>query len=285
MEVIGIIYKTTNQLNQKSYIGQTRRLKDKNYLGSGKLIKQALVKYGKENFTREILYECFTQKELDEKEVASIIYYETFSPIGYNLSEGGQFGMGFSKFKYLSEEEKEDFRNKIRDYQNLPEIKEKNKERALARLKEDNGFGNPWKNPDIDKEKMKQKISNTLKGRKPSEESLNKRSKSMVGKNKRKHTEEQNEKQRQKMKGKVLTEEHKNKIGEKSKGRPGNKKYFLFKCIETNKMYNNVTEAINDIGIGTLKIKAVCDGERPHTKNLHFAYCDEFGAILQISLE
>ena len=49
-----IIYKTTNLVNGKIYIG-----KDKNnnpsYLGSGKILKLAIKKYGKENFTKETI--------------------------------------------------------------------------------------------------------------------------------------------------------------------------------------------------------------------------------------
>lgn len=107
MEVLGIVYKVTNQLNQKSYIGQTRKIKQfKNYYGSGKLIKQAITKNGRENFVKEILFECFTQEELDEKEVKAIIEHRSFAPEGYNLAEGGQFGSGSSKLKYLSKEER-----------------------------------------------------------------------------------------------------------------------------------------------------------------------------------
>lgn len=50
------VFKTTNKINDRYYIGvhATKYLND-NYLGSGKLITQAIEKYGKDNFIREIL--------------------------------------------------------------------------------------------------------------------------------------------------------------------------------------------------------------------------------------
>ena len=130
MEILGIVYKVTNQLNQKSYVGQTRRIKQfKSYYGSGKLIKQAIAKNGKGNFTKEILFECFTQEELDEKEIKAIIEHKSYAPEGYNLAEGGQFGSGSSKLKYLSEEERQAHSEKMK---NACNYKEKYTEKEYA---------------------------------------------------------------------------------------------------------------------------------------------------------
>lgn len=58
-----IIYKTTNLLDGKFYIGahSTEILED-GYLGSGKYLKRAVLKYGRENFAREILF-VYSDKE------------------------------------------------------------------------------------------------------------------------------------------------------------------------------------------------------------------------------
>ena len=55
----GYIYKTTNLLNGKIYVGKHKWSKegclDENYLGSGTYLTRAIDKYGKENFICEIL--------------------------------------------------------------------------------------------------------------------------------------------------------------------------------------------------------------------------------------
>jgi hypothetical protein len=85
----GVIYLTTNMCNNKIYIGKTIK-DDKNYLGSGIAITNSIKKYGKENFKKEILCECFSKKELNLKEIEFIFKYDSMNPkIGYNKSPGG----------------------------------------------------------------------------------------------------------------------------------------------------------------------------------------------------
>jgi len=86
------IYKTTNTVNGKQYIGLCTR-DDKNYLGSGRLIKDAIRKYGKDNFTREILEECDDFDTLCEREIYWINKYDAVNNDNfYNLSYGGSAG-------------------------------------------------------------------------------------------------------------------------------------------------------------------------------------------------
>lgn len=92
--IIGYIYKTTNKINGKIYIGQKHKsILDENYFGSGILIKRALNKYGKENFYVEVLEYCETQEELDKSELKWInLLNSRDRKIGYNIAYGGQGG-------------------------------------------------------------------------------------------------------------------------------------------------------------------------------------------------
>lgn len=87
-----IIYKTTNLINNKIYIGQDSN-NDSKYLGSGHLIVKAIKKYGEKNFKKEILEFCKSKKELNEKEILWIKKFNsTNKKIGYNISSGGTGG-------------------------------------------------------------------------------------------------------------------------------------------------------------------------------------------------
>jgi hypothetical protein len=86
-----VIYKITNLINGKIYIGQTKSvgIRFKCYWGSGKLIRLAIKKYGKENFKKEIIEECNTKEELNIREIFWIKELNTKAPNGYNILKGG----------------------------------------------------------------------------------------------------------------------------------------------------------------------------------------------------
>lgn len=88
-----IIYKTTNLVNGKFYIGkhQTTILND-GYMGSGKLLRRAIKKYGVDNFNTEILYSCKTEKEMNTLEKILVV---PDPDLNYNLCPGGHGGFGY----------------------------------------------------------------------------------------------------------------------------------------------------------------------------------------------
>ena len=84
------IYKITNLINNKVYIGQTNGKKI-GYFGGGFLLKKAIKKYGKENFNKEIIIKGNFNKELlNELEIHYInLYSPPNTKNSYNLAKGG----------------------------------------------------------------------------------------------------------------------------------------------------------------------------------------------------
>ena len=91
-----LIYKVTNKLNGKVYIGQTIRPLNVRWRqhcnpSNSKCLglHRAIQKYGKENFTVEQIDIACDRDELDKKEIYWIDYYDCIVPNGYNLKSGG----------------------------------------------------------------------------------------------------------------------------------------------------------------------------------------------------
>lgn len=85
------IYKITNLVNDKTYIGQHkyRKLND-TYMGSGKLLKKAQKKYGIENFKKEIILSNIDSIELaNDYEQFYILWNRALGKAEYNLAKGG----------------------------------------------------------------------------------------------------------------------------------------------------------------------------------------------------
>ena len=97
---MGSIYKITNTVNGKAYIGQTihdaekTRIRD-HFRSKGKgsqLIKDDIEKYGQDAFTYKILHDGIIPEFLDTLEKEVIAKFNTLAPHGYNLTEGGGGG-------------------------------------------------------------------------------------------------------------------------------------------------------------------------------------------------
>jgi hypothetical protein len=91
------IYKITNKINGKIYVGKDTT-SNINYYGSGILIKRAIKKYGIQNFVKEIIDRTEDYVTLSDKEKYWIESYDSTNPlIGYNISLGGDGGDTLSK--------------------------------------------------------------------------------------------------------------------------------------------------------------------------------------------
>lgn len=90
------IYKTTNKINGKIYIGMhaTNNPFD-DYLGSGKHLKRAIEKYGPDNFQKEILHIFDNEEDMKKKE-AEIITEDFCNRLDtYNIIPGGKGGFSY----------------------------------------------------------------------------------------------------------------------------------------------------------------------------------------------
>ena len=94
----GSIYKITNQINNKIYIGQTigpinTRLRSHTH-GTRKTsaINMAIRKYGIKNFIMEEILIAFDGETLDYCEEYFILLFSSLSPDGYNIKHGGANG-------------------------------------------------------------------------------------------------------------------------------------------------------------------------------------------------
>ena len=88
----GYIYKTTNLIDGKIYIGQHQadHFEPDRYIGSVTALTEAISIFGRENFINELICWCANQDELNQKEIYWISEFDATNPeIGYNLALGG----------------------------------------------------------------------------------------------------------------------------------------------------------------------------------------------------
>lgn len=209
----GYIYKTTNLINGKIYIGQhTSNVFDTKYFGSGYNIKQAIKKYGRNNFICEILQECFSYEELNSREKYWIDYFNTTNrDIGYNLCEGGiaprYEGKNHPMYgRHHTAEAKEKNRISHTGKKQSAETIEK----RISSLR-----GKPLS------EEHKRKISESNKGKKYHPLTKEGRKRISEASRNRVCTEETREKIRKANLGKKRTDEHKRKMSESHIGKIG----------------------------------------------------------------
>ncbi len=128
------IYKITNNINGKSYIGLSTNIKkrwkkhkQKNYIEyfKDKPLYRAFNKYGIDNFTFEVLEECSIE-ELSKKEIYYIDKYDSFGKNGYNATLGGDGAHGYKWSEELKQKSSKTWKQKFIDN---PELK---KQRSIS---------------------------------------------------------------------------------------------------------------------------------------------------------
>ena len=214
---MGYVYKITNTVNQKSYIGisirepEKDRIKDHLSGNGNRIIARSVKKYGKNVFTYEILEANVFDEFLPDLEVAYIANYNTIAPHGYNLTSGGD------NHKKLSEETRKKIsearKGKTFSVETRKKISEANKGKkhtAKTRQKmSETRKGQPCT------DETRQKISQAKKGSTRTTEHLRKLSEKRKGSTLSAQTRR---KISNTLKGSTLSEETRKKISEARKG-------------------------------------------------------------------
>ena len=258
LEVYGIIYKITNKVNGKVYIGQTinekgfsgrypnngNSLAEKcyNYHNQNKIygyyynehLFNAMNKYGVENFyvVEEFDY-AFSKTELNIKEKSWILIYNSVKN-GYNLNYGGSNGKASEHTKQLM--------SLLNKGENNPRYGVKVSEETKEKMRK-----NHWSKTGVYK-------PNNLGGKDAY----------MYGKH---HSEETKKKISESNKGKKLSKETKLKISEGRKGadNPASKKII---CITTGFIFDTIKQASNFYKCDGSGISKCCRGKEKHCGKL-----------------
>ena len=100
-----IVYKTTNKINGKCYVGshKTENIND-GYLGSGKYLLRSIEKHGLENFVREILFQFDNSEDMYAKEAEIVNEDFLMNENTYNLKVGGYGGFDYINKTITSEQ-------------------------------------------------------------------------------------------------------------------------------------------------------------------------------------
>lgn len=165
----GYVYKITNLVNGRVYVGQHKYDKypniDKNYFSSGLYIQRALKKYGRNNFKIEILKWCENKEKLNEREFDLTFKEKAF------INQGGYvFRAGHEGIMEVSEETK------------IKMKKVKSQITFITRKKMSESHKGKHLSEEEKKKISERMMGNTImKGRKMSEESRKRYSLSKIG--------------------------------------------------------------------------------------------------------
>lgn len=158
MKAVGIVYKCTNIINGKSYIGKTtkglsrRKTEHFCFNNPSTYFQHAIKKYGEDSFRWDILKECFSKIELSESEIFYIDLFKTTDPnLGYNMTKGGD-GFSYGELNIV----------------HRPEVKSK----IIEKLKSNNGSF---------RQEVRDKISKSLTGKKLTQDHKNSISEAIKG--------------------------------------------------------------------------------------------------------
>ena len=274
----GFIYKITNKLTGKCYVGQTTRTPEERFVEHKHCqtsnIGRAIRKHGVESFTLEVLEVCETREQLNERERFWIAFFNCLWPLGYNMTEGGEgnwertpesIAKMSRKGSHLSEETKQKLSRALKGRQ-IPEETRRKISRALkgrhpteaARDKMSKAAKARARHGKPCSEETKRKISETLKGR-------------HRGDGERpviELTAEAREKMSVAKLGIPLSDEHKATLSAAVQ----TKKPVV--CVETGTVYESITEAARCHNVTLANIKRACQMPHRRAGGFHWMFKD-----------
>ena len=261
---MGYIYKITNTKNNKGYVGVTTKDNPNERWAAHKssirrgvgcpLLMKAFNKHGEESFKFEVIIICF-DKDVFKFEEEYIKKYNTLSPNGYNVAEGGKSGRNFLG-KTHSEETKQKIGIKSKEYNNRPDVKERSRKVAI-KLNERMNSG--------------EIVRHTEKWKKAVKEGR-------IGKKGCHHTEEAKEKISEGLKnffnenGSTINREKHSEIMTKANGRKVSKYSLDGILLET---YDSFVIAEKKTGIKRQAIQAAAAGRSKTSGGLVWRYADK----------
>jgi group I intron endonuclease len=212
------LYEVTNLVNGRTYIGQhiTDDLED-GYLGSGKALKSAIKKYGRDKFKKEILAFANGPTSLNFMERCMVPLWWAELPTNYNMVEGGGNGARMS----AEARKKISLGRKGKKFGPMPEaqrlaMSQRMKGKLPPQFAKLTGENHP------------------RRGKKHSEEARAKMSASQMGQ-KRTRSEEYCRKISERMRGRIVSEETARKIGDANRGKIRTKEH----CIKMSESHRN----------------------------------------------
>lgn len=244
--------------NGKRYIGITQNYLKRWNNGLGyyrnKYFYNAIQKYGWDNFEHIILFENLAKEEAEQKEIELIAHYKSNqNEYGYNHAQGGSVNSGYK----LSNETKLKLSNSHKGihYKRRPISKEHNEKLQEGRKKyyEKNKFISP------------------MKGKKHSEETKEKMSKSHKNRNidywyGKSFTEEHKNKISKSLSGRTLSEEHKKHLSESKKNKPPTRTSKIIQYSLNNDFICKFESIVKAEEITGISRNAISHAVRGHTK-------------------